>query len=145
MITRDQYEPLREDLAKRMQTEQGRKVYARRAPIVEGVFAQIKSALGIRRFTCRGKEKVTSEWLWICTAYNLMKLIRSRGNAAPKQPNSPHPSSRALRCITQLVQLAWKYHFRAPINSPGGKSRLKPLNPNIFSRYQSTVQLINTP
>jgi len=30
--------------------------------------------MGIRQFLLRGLEKVRTEWLWACTAYNLKKL-----------------------------------------------------------------------
>ena len=73
-IIRDQYESCREQVRARMRTEQGRKIYARRAPCVEGVFGTIKSAMGIRRFRRRGLEKVREDWLWVCLAFNLKKL-----------------------------------------------------------------------
>ena len=31
--------------------------------------------LGVRQFLLRGLSKVRTEWLWVCTAYNLRKLI----------------------------------------------------------------------
>ena len=34
-----------------------------------------KSILGVRRFLLRGLEKVRTEWLWVCTAYNMRKLL----------------------------------------------------------------------
>lgn len=87
-VSRDQYEPLREELALRMATEEGKDVYARRAPTGERAFASIKASLGIRRFSVRGKSKVLSEWLWICTAHNLKKLISQR-LCASKHPTTP--------------------------------------------------------
>jgi transposase len=92
-VTRDQYEPLREAVHARMQTEQGRQVYARRAPLAEGVFAGIKQRLGIRRFSRRGRTKVAADWFWICTAYNLGKLLRCTGQAT-KAPHRPRQTSR---------------------------------------------------
>ena len=43
--------------------------------IGETPFAIIKGILDVRRFLLRGLEKVRTEWRWICTAYNLKKLI----------------------------------------------------------------------
>jgi transposase len=74
-ITRDEHEPLREAADQRMATEEGKAVYKKRAPGIEGVFGIIKACMGIRRFARRGLEKVRCDWNWICTAYNLKKLF----------------------------------------------------------------------
>ena len=59
----------------KMQTEEGRKTYNRRMHIGETPFAIIKGIMEVRRFLLRGLEKVRTEWRWVCTAYNLKKLI----------------------------------------------------------------------
>ena len=41
--------------------------------------AVIKQVMGLRQFLHRGLEKVRTEWLWACTAFNLGKLIKERG------------------------------------------------------------------
>lgn len=87
-ITRDEHEPLREAAAKRMATDEGQKIYEARAPGIEGVFGVIKAALGIRRFTVRGLENVRTEWTWICTAYNIKKLLALEARAAPGDPET---------------------------------------------------------
>ena len=46
-----------------------------RMHVAETPFAVIKSILGVRRFLLRGLEKVRTEWLWVCTAYNMRKLL----------------------------------------------------------------------
>ena len=74
-IRRDEHEPLREKMAAKMQTPQGKAVYNQRMHIAETPFAIIKSILGVRRFLLRGLEKVRTEWLWVCTAYNMRKLL----------------------------------------------------------------------
>ena len=43
--------------------------------IGETPFAIIKSIFDVRRFLLRGLEKVRTEWRWVCTAYNLKKLM----------------------------------------------------------------------
>ena len=63
-------------VAKRMAREENKKLFSRRAMIVETPFAHIKHNWGIRRFRHRGLQKVKQEWRWICTAYNLMKLVQ---------------------------------------------------------------------
>lgn len=82
-ITRDEHEPLREAAAARMATEEGKAIYKKRAPGIEGVFARIKACMGIRRFARRGLDKVRCDWNWICTAYNLKKLLAREAETAP--------------------------------------------------------------
>lgn len=84
-ITRDEHEPLREAAAGRMATEEGKAVYKKRAPGIEGVFGVIKACMGIRRFARRGLDKVRCDWSWICTAYNLKKLLAQEAKAAREQ------------------------------------------------------------
>ena len=74
-VRRDEHEPLREKMAAKMRTPQGKAVYNQRMHLAETPFAIIKSILGVRRFLLRGLEKVRTEWLWVCTAYNLRKLL----------------------------------------------------------------------
>ena len=90
-VTRDAYEPHREATAARMKSEAGKAAYQKRAPAIEGLFAYIKSCLGIRRFARRGLEKVRCDWTWICTAYNLKKLLNHR---AASQGNTPQTGPR---------------------------------------------------
>jgi transposase len=83
MVTRDSYQSLRDETGRRMITPEAREIYKARAPVIEGVFAVIKHHMNIRRFLLRGLDKVRGEWHWICTAYNLKKIINllpSNGN-----------------------------------------------------------------
>ena len=74
-ISRDGHEPARARMHAKMQTEAGQTTYNRRMHIGETQFAIIKHILGVRQFLLRGMEKVRTEWCWVCTAYNLKKLI----------------------------------------------------------------------
>jgi transposase len=74
-ITRDGHEPARERMHAKMQSARGKEVYNRRMHVGETPFAAIKGILDVRRFLLRGLEKVRTEWRWVCTAYNLKKLI----------------------------------------------------------------------
>ena len=74
-ISRDEHEPLRERMHAKMQTEAARTTYNRRMHIGETPFAIIKNIFEVRRFLLRGLEKVRTEWRWVCTAYNLKKLM----------------------------------------------------------------------
>jgi IS5 family transposase len=64
-------------MARKLTTKKGRAHYARRKVIVEPVFGQIKEAMGFRRFSLRGKEKVSAEWYLVCAVHDLGKLFRS--------------------------------------------------------------------
>jgi transposase len=74
-VVRDQYEPLREATNARMATPDGQAIYRTRAPGIEGVFGHIKAAMGVRKFLLRGLDNVRTEWNWVCTAYNIKKLL----------------------------------------------------------------------
>jgi len=63
-----------ERMQRKLQTQRGRAVYAKRKEIVEPVNGQIKQARGFRQFLRRGLTRVGQEWALICTAHNLLKL-----------------------------------------------------------------------
>ena len=64
-------------MERKLRTKSGRTHYSRRKVIVEPVFGQIKEAMGFRRFSLRGKEKVSAEWYLVCAVHDLAKLFRS--------------------------------------------------------------------
>jgi transposase len=80
-------------MARKLTTKRGRAEYARRKAIVEPVFGQIKEATGFRRFSLRGKAKVTAEWHLVCAVHDLAKLFRS-GRAGRVIPGWAHPGPR---------------------------------------------------
>jgi transposase len=63
-------------MAAKLQTPEGKALYARRKVITEPVFGQIKGARGFRRFRLRGLEKIRGEWCLVCLTHNLLKLWR---------------------------------------------------------------------
>jgi transposase len=69
----------------KLDTPEGRAIYARRKSIVEGVFGQTKEVRGFRRFALRGYRQVLGEWAMICLTHNLLKLFRA--------PRCPCPAS----------------------------------------------------
>jgi len=77
-VSHDQYEDVRQAAAARLKTKSGKQAYARRAHLAETPNAVIKQVLGLRQFLLRGLEKVRTEWLWACTAFNMRKLIRAK-------------------------------------------------------------------
>ncbi len=61
-------------MKKRLASKRGTAWYKRRKAIVEPVFGWVKEALGFRRFSLRGLEKVSAEWNLVCTAVNLRRI-----------------------------------------------------------------------
>lgn len=70
---------LRQRMTARLQSEEGRRLYALRKGSVEPVFGMIKSVLGFRRFGLRGLEKVNIEWQLLGAAFNCRRLAARRG------------------------------------------------------------------
>jgi hypothetical protein len=68
-------EQARERMRRKLSTEQGKRIYARRKGTVEPAFGETKEARGFRRFLLRGLEKVQAEWALVCTGHNLLKLF----------------------------------------------------------------------
>ena len=65
------------DLMKqKIDSEQGRKDYARRMWTIEPVFGNITSNKAINKLTLRGKAKVTAQWTICCIMHNIEKLWR---------------------------------------------------------------------
>ena len=60
----------------KLRDETMRAMLKQRGSIVEPVFGWIKEAMGFRRWTVRGLEKVQAQWLLVCTAMNLIRLKR---------------------------------------------------------------------
>jgi hypothetical protein len=68
-----------EAMAHRLQTQEGRALYALRKHTPEPVFGIIKAALGFRQFLLRGLDKVRGEWNLVTMAYNLKRLFALAG------------------------------------------------------------------
>ena len=54
----------------------GKQIYQRRLATVEPVFANLRAAKRLDRFTLRGKTKVNAQWLLYCLVHNLGKIQR---------------------------------------------------------------------
>ena len=52
-----------------------RALLRQRQIVVERVFAEIKEALGLRRWTVRGLESVKGQWSMMCAAFNLRRML----------------------------------------------------------------------
>jgi transposase len=69
-------DPLTTTMIAKLDSPRGRKIYQRRAPTIEPVFAQIKHNRRIRTITRRGLTAADSEWKLICATHNLLKIWR---------------------------------------------------------------------
>lgn len=65
-----------EKMKRKIDSAIGKFIYSKRLGTVEPVFANICSTLGMNRFTLRGKEKVSNQWLMYCMTHNLKKIHR---------------------------------------------------------------------
>lgn len=68
--------PEADRINKILATPAGRRLYRRRAELVEPVFAHTKHTRGIDRFSRRGEPAVRAEWKLIAATHNLLKLFR---------------------------------------------------------------------
>ena len=68
--------PEADRINKILATAAGKRLYRRRAELVEPVFAHTKHTRGITRFSRRGHPAVQAEWRLIATTHNLLKLFR---------------------------------------------------------------------
>jgi len=64
-----------EAMSHRLQTPEGKKLYALRKQIPEPVFGIIKSAMGFRQFLLRGLENVQGEWTLVTMAWNMKRML----------------------------------------------------------------------
>jgi hypothetical protein len=78
-IRRDIYTKIREQHAAKMKAESAAEKYKHRFHAAETPFGWLKHVLGLRQFLLRGLDKVQTEWLWACTAYNLRKHLSHAG------------------------------------------------------------------
>ena len=64
-----------EAMEHRLRTPEGAALYARRSCTVEPIFGQAKENRNIRRFMRRGLSAAQSEWSFVCTTANVLKLF----------------------------------------------------------------------
>jgi hypothetical protein len=69
-------------MREKLDSPQGKKIYAKRKKVVEPVFGNIKHVIGFTSFLLRGLVKVKGEFNLVSMAYNLKKIasyLRTRG------------------------------------------------------------------
>ena len=63
-----------ERMKRKLDSEEGRRLYGQRFATVEPVFANIRYNKGLDRFTLRGRHKVDTQWKLYCMVHNIEKL-----------------------------------------------------------------------
>jgi transposase len=63
-------------MARKLRTNKGRVLYAKRKGMIEPIFGQLKQVLGFRQFSMRGLSSMRGEWRLLATVHNLLKLWR---------------------------------------------------------------------
>lgn len=63
-----------DEMKAKIDSPQGKKIYARRLAIVEPVFANLCVHKGMNRFTLRSKSKVDVQWRLYAMAHNIGKI-----------------------------------------------------------------------
>ena len=74
--TRETGETFTHKMKRKIDSALGKLIYQRRLATAEPVFANIRHAKGLDRFTLRGKTKVNAQWLLYCLVHNLGKIQR---------------------------------------------------------------------
>ena len=64
-----------EAMSHRLQTPEGKRLYALRKQTPEPVFGIIKSVMGFRQFLLRGLEKVRGEWSLVTISWNIKRMF----------------------------------------------------------------------
>ncbi len=75
-ISRDPREYLLIEMRKKLNTDEGGKLYNERMSKVEPVFGQMKQNRRFREFLLRGKEKATVEFIMMCIVHNIGKIAK---------------------------------------------------------------------
>jgi transposase len=73
----------RVQMAYKLQTPEGQRIYRARKRTVEPVIGILKEVLGFRQFSLRGQEAAAGEWCLVCLAYNLKRLHVLLGGVLP--------------------------------------------------------------
>ena len=66
-----------ERMKRKIDTDKGREMIARRFATVEPVFGNLRYNKGLNRFTLRGRQKVDGQWKLYCLVHNIEKLAHN--------------------------------------------------------------------
>jgi transposase len=74
-LTEDNEEWLSEQMRKKIDMPENKRVYSHRMEIIEPCFGNIEYCKGMNRFTLRGKKKVDGQWKLYCMVHNIGKCV----------------------------------------------------------------------
>lgn len=75
-MTQEQKAGVIERMKRKIDSAVGRHVYGQRLGTVEPVFGHVTDAIGIRRFSFRGRRKVNGQWKLMMMLHNMLKIHR---------------------------------------------------------------------
>ncbi len=75
-ITKEQKAGILERMKRKIDSPRGRHIYRQRLGTVEPVFGHITDAIGIKRFSFRGKRKADGQWKLMMMLHNILKIHR---------------------------------------------------------------------
>ncbi|WP_316365261.1 IS1182 family transposase [Candidatus Thiodiazotropha sp. CDECU1] len=75
-ITQEQKAGILERMKRKIDSPRGRHIYSQRLGTVEPVFGHLTDAIGINRFSYRGKRKVDGQWKLMMMLHNILKIHR---------------------------------------------------------------------
>ena len=75
-ITQEQKAGIIERMKRKIDSPWGRHIYSQRLGTVEPVFGHVTDAIGIKRFSLRGKQKVDGQWKLMMMLHNILKIHR---------------------------------------------------------------------
>ncbi len=101
VISREQRQNLKDEIKKRLNSEEGKNIYQRRLHPVESIFGQLKFNRGYANFLLRGIEFVKAEFAIMCLSHNLLKMTNY--------------SSMLLKYALQQSNIWLIWHFKAII------------------------------
>jgi transposase len=100
-ISRMERQDLLDQLIQRMSTEEGKTLYKLRSRTVELNFADMKEHRGIRRFSCRGSQRVRNETATAVLVHNLLYVYRATAEphvASSAASNANRDGNSPLAC-----------------------------------------------
>ena len=99
-VCRHEQEGSMQRMRRRMDDEQGRKLYRKRFTTVEPVIAWMKWAKGFERFRLRGKLGAEKELLTYCIGHNIKQIAKHIMNVGPNGTRRSIPGIFSLICLT---------------------------------------------
>jgi transposase len=124
-------------LRARMNTAEGQAIYAARKRIVEPVFGHFKHNVGFRRLLLGGVTGARIEWVLMCMAHNVLKLVGAGFGC-------PHGTARSVLRLLLVLRSLWAPpRSLAELSSwPGIYSRLLLKAPHALKSGRAVPQLV---